>query len=154
MTDPDAIHPAPHWPSRADAEEVVALLPIIEAHAWRAVIRRTQGVRADGSFFDSPYGVTAPEVGQLVDLFGAPNWTDSAYQPTAALAQLRDPAVVAQASLAQVRTLATVFVRGEHFCEGFWAGEFENGNIQRVLRRLQTLLTQADVGWREPDAKN
>ena len=39
----------------------------------------------------------------------------------------------------EIRTMLTWFARGERFCDGFLAGEVNDGTVLRVLRRLDEL---------------
>lgn len=49
---------------------------------------------------------------------------------------LRQPGFVESADLKQIKTLLNYCVRGERFCDGFWARMIEDGHIRRILERL------------------
>ncbi len=143
---PDAVA-TPPMPDRQAAEALVALHKLIAVAGWQPVVGRTQGIRADGTTFDAPYPVYASEVHALVKAAAAPCWQVVGYDPVSAVNKLRNPQFVRTAALADMPTLLTVFVRGERFVDGFWAGEITDGTIQRVLERLETLLADPAIAW-------
>lgn len=85
------------------------------------------------------YPVYAADVTQFVRLAGDSWWMDTGYQPDEAWQMLADDAFIQSASLEQVKTMLTFFVRGERFSDGHWGNLLENGRIQALLNRLQTL---------------
>ncbi len=68
-----------------------------------------------------------------------PVWMDYDYDPAKASKLLADDNYVLQATLPQLSTLLTFCVRGERFNDGHWAAMLENGRVQLILKRLQTL---------------
>lgn len=87
----------------------------------------------------SPYPVYAADVKEFVRLAGDSWWMDTSYQPQEAGQMLADDAVIQSASLDQIKTMLTFFVRGERFSDGHWGHWLENGRVQLLLRRLQTI---------------
>lgn len=49
------------------------------------------------------------------------------------------PEKIQNTSVGDLRKLLTSIVRGDRFCEGLLGGEFRNGNIPAILRRLKEL---------------
>ena len=47
-------------------------------------------------------------------------WSDPSYEPSNTARMFNDEGFVATASLSQLRTMVTYFVRGEKFCDGHW----------------------------------
>jgi hypothetical protein len=70
---------------------------------------------------------------------------DTSYQPQEAGQMLADDAAVQSASLEQIKTMLTFFVRGERFSDGHWGWLLENGRIQSLLHRLKILRKELDA---------
>ena len=93
--------------------------------------------------FSSECDVTAgyPDaVEEFIDEASHKTWSDFEYDPEAAGQAIADPAFVARASLEQLRTLLTYFVRGERFCDGHWTALIADGTLDRLIQRLRQLL--------------
>lgn len=67
-------------------------------------------------------------------------WSDQYYDPNDSARMINDARFVATASLPQLRTMVTYFVRGEKFCDGHWAGMFRDGHVGRLIKRMRELL--------------
>ncbi|MCA9903863.1 MAG: hypothetical protein KC547_08405 [Anaerolineae bacterium] len=91
------------------------------------------------------YPVYAEDVKQFVKLVGDPWWMDTGYQPQEAGQMLADDAVIQSASLDQIKTMLTFFMRGERFSDGHWGSLLENGRVQSLLHRLKVLRKELDV---------
>ncbi|TFH15900.1 hypothetical protein E4H04_07530 [Candidatus Bathyarchaeota archaeon] len=92
----------------------------------------------DGSY-TFPYPVYKSEVLAFYMAAMQDIWMDHAYQPDEAWRMLADHQFVANASLAEIKTMLTFCVRGERFMDGHWADMIEHGHIRRLLERLSTL---------------
>ncbi|MGY6587564.1 MAG: DUF6508 domain-containing protein [Wenzhouxiangella sp.] len=66
-------------------------------------------------------------------------WSDSQYDPWVVGPQLEQDGFIESADLEQIRSLLTYCVRGERFCDGFWAKMIDEGYIERILARLAEL---------------
>lgn len=66
-------------------------------------------------------------------------WSDTSYASSDAADQIRNDSAIAEASLAQVKSMLTFCVRGERFCDGHWAEMVNSGRIGAILRRLKQL---------------
>ncbi|HET6386014.1 MAG TPA: DUF6508 domain-containing protein [Armatimonadota bacterium] len=52
---------------------------------------------------------------------------------------LEEPGALETADLDILRKLFTTIVRADRFCEGYLAGELENGHVTAILRRLKQI---------------
>jgi hypothetical protein len=91
------------------------------------------------------YPIYAADVTEFVRLAGDSWWMDTSYQPQEAGQMLADDAAVQSASLEQIKTMLTFFVRGERFSDGHWGWLLENGRIQSLLHRLEILCKELDA---------
>ncbi len=89
--------------------------------------------------WEGHYPIYAADVTQFVRLVGDPWWMDTGYQPQESGQMLADDALIQSAGLDQIKTMLTFFVRGERFSDGHWGWLLENGRIQSLLHRLQTI---------------
>ena len=55
---------------------------------------------------------------------------------------LRDEHLVKTASLSQIKTMLTFYVRGERFSDGHWGTMIETGYIRRLLERLNEIKSE------------
>ena len=124
-------------PDRMD--ELPAFLPAL-SRPEREFIREWNLVRKDA---EKVIVITPPiyaaDVYQFFRLAGQPWWCDYSYKPEKARAMLEDDGIIASATLAQVKTMLTLCVRGERFCDGFWASILSAGRVTALLRRLEVL---------------
>lgn len=77
-----------------------------------------------------------PTVVAFFEITAQSKWSDTAYDPEQAGKMLQDEQLVANASIAQIRTMLTYCTRGERFCDGHWGAMIEIGYVQRLLERL------------------
>ena len=85
----------------------------------------------------------APVVEEFFSLASQPCWSDYGYDPATAGDMVRDDAIIARATLDQIKTMLTFCVRGERFCDGHWDAMIHEGRIGAILRRLQQLRDEA-----------
>ena len=91
----------------------------------------------DGSF-TLPYPNYNSVVEEFFKAIRGP-WIDYDYDPGRAYKMLQDEQAVKAASPAEIKTMLTFCLRGEHFSDGHWAAMIEKGNIRRVLERLNEI---------------
>jgi hypothetical protein len=103
---------------------------------WKTVEPRSDGVST------LPYPVYDPIVGEFRQLVSQEFWCDYHYQMAEVDAMLGDETIIAIASLEQVKSMLTYFVRGERFCDGLQNRMIREGKIAAILRRLQVLRDQ------------
>jgi hypothetical protein len=131
---------------------ILDLLPIIDDPAFVPCQWPTfEPTIVNGkSVMQMPYPIYSPEVDELRSLFFVAAGSVDPYGPLP-----EDPTqegipfsvggthfpleYFATATLHQVHRYLKLASRGEHFCDGHIAGEFESGCIQAALRRLKEL---------------
>jgi hypothetical protein len=89
-----------------------------------------------------PYPDYAPIVGKFRQLVSQEFWCDYHYQMAEVDAMLSDDTIIAIASLEQVKSVLTYFVRGERFCDGLQNRLIREGKIAAILQRLEVLRDQ------------
>jgi len=126
-------------PTAVEIDELTAFLPRLYAEGFQPIVRWGGGVtQADGSI-TMPWPEYEKIVSEFFALAGSQQWSDFGYEPGTAGRMLQDAALVAAASLDQVKTMLTFCVRGERFCDGHWGAMIEEGHIRRLLERLVAL---------------
>ncbi len=73
-------------------------------------------------------------------------WIDAGYVPEEAERLLMDEAAVKDATIPEIRRMLTLIVRGERFCDGWWASMIEEGHVRRLLERLAEIESAGLVG--------
>jgi hypothetical protein len=66
-------------------------------------------------------------------------WRDVEYTNSQARTMLDEPSLIAAASIDQIKSMLTLCVRSERFCDGAWETIFENGYLLAILERLHNL---------------
>jgi hypothetical protein len=103
---------------------------------WHMAEPRSDGV---GTLPYPKYSLIVDEFRQLVS---QEFWCDYHYQMAEVGAMLSDETSIAIASLDQIKSMLTYFVRGERFCDGLQNRLIREGAIAAILRRLQVLRDQ------------
>ena len=120
-------------------DELLRFLPVFE-DPDRAYVKGWGGGEPTGDgAITVPYPIYCDDVLAFFTLAGQTHWSDFEYQPREAGAMLSDDALIATASLDEIRTMLTYCVRGERFGDGHWAYMLESGRILALLRRLAAL---------------
>ena len=123
--------------TRAHIDELLRFLPVLGSPGprteatWHVPGRDAEGVLA------MPYPTYPPALEEFFSLAGQECWCDFKYVPEEAGKMIRDDAVIASASLDQIKAMLTFCVRGERFCDGHWGAMVNEGRIGAILRRLQ-----------------
>lgn len=125
--------------TRKRISELVGYLPMF-ANPAADVEPKWHGLDLDVKSGQSilPYPVYPPKVEEFFRLAQQPCWFDPDYESNLAAELICNDEVIANASLAQIRTMLTYCVRGERFCGGLWAAMIGEGRIGAILQRLQT----------------
>jgi ribA/ribD-fused uncharacterized protein len=129
------VNPAP-CPTLQEIDTLVAFLPQLYAEGFTLIDRWGGGTKQPDGAITMPWPEYAPVVTQFFAAASQPCWCDYDYRPDEAARMLQDANGIANASLAQIKTLLTYCVRGERFCDGHWAAMIEQGHIRRLLQRL------------------
>ena len=126
---------AERQPTAQDIRELVAFLPRLygETAAPSAQWPETEEDE-DGVLIIHP-----PKYSEAVQSFMETivnrGWMGS-YDPTEVTNMLADEAAVGKAKLPEIRRMLTAVVRGERFCDGWWANVIESGQVRQLLERL------------------
>ena len=124
------------FPTQKEIYELVSYLPKLYAEGFKP-IKKWHGMHENK---DGICSFPWPEYEEVVtDFFKATSkkcWLDYAYHPEKAAKMLKDESTVKTADLSQIKSMLTYCVRGERFCDGFWGGVIEDGDIRRLLERL------------------
>lgn len=129
-------------PGIEDIQQLVAFLPRLYREGFQPVEKWEGGVRQKDGSYTVPYPAYQPEVLAFYQTAAQAVWMDFGYQPDEAWKMLSNPHFVANASLAQIKTMLTFCVRGERFSDGHWAAMIEQGHIRHLLERLSVLKDQ------------
>ena len=122
-------------PTHQEIEELTVFLPKLYADGFSPFESWGGGNQQDGSI-QFPYPIYNPVVTEFFGLVSAECWSDHGYDPKEAGEMLKDEDFVKTASLAQIKTMLTLCVRGERFSDGHWGAMIEEGHIRRLLERL------------------
>lgn len=128
--------------TRERIDELVRFLPTLDTPragintTFHSLDRETEGGEFIMPHPSYPY---PPAVGDLFLLTSQECWCDFGYSPKRAARMIRSDAVIASASLAQIKTMLTFCVRGERYCDGHWDAMIREGRIAAILRRLSQL---------------
>ncbi len=131
-------------PTRAQIEELVAYLPRLYAEGFEPVLRWHGGKPDAKGVWTLPYPQYNPVVEDFYRL--ATRWLDYGYNPEEAAHMLATEGFVQNATFAQIKTMLTYCIRGEHFSDGHWAEMIERGHIRRLLERLAQLASEPGTG--------
>lgn len=122
-------------PERADVEQLLRFRALLYPGG---IAIKTYEVR-EGTYWPDYHAV----VMQFYEQAGKDCWTDVHYLRHGGDAMLKNPSCIAQADLAQLKSLLTYCVRGERFCDGHWGAMIEQGHVLGLLDRLAVLHGQA-----------
>ena len=64
--------------------------------------------------------------------------------PDEAGRMLEDRDRVRQASVPEIKTMLTYRVRGDRICDGHWGAMIEQGDVRRLLERLEEIRAELD----------
>ena len=130
-------------PTYQEMQELAAFLPRLYSEGFKPVVKWNGGDRGEDGIFRLPYPVYDPVVEEFFQHAASECWLDYEYRPEEAARMLSDEGFVKSASLLQIKTMLTFCVRGERFSDGHWAEMIENGNIRRILERINVLSRDA-----------
>ncbi len=123
-------------PISKEIEELVSFLPQLYIDGFSPIEKWNGGTKGLDGIITMPW----PEYNEIVEAFYqvASNecWSDYDYAPEETARMLENDETTKTADLAQIKTMLTYCVRGEHFCDGHWGAMIEGGQIRRLLQRL------------------
>ena len=130
-------------PTYQEMQELAAFLPRLYSNGFKSVLKWNGGNQGKDGYLTLPWPEYNPVVAKFYYFAANPCWLDYEYRPEEAARMLKDEDYVKSASLAQIKTMMTYCVRGERFSDGHWADMIENGNIRRILERINELSADA-----------
>lgn len=119
-------------PTLTDIDALLAFMPGFRERERRFVRTEPSAANSWSYRYD-------PDVYAFFGVASAECWMDHDYDPERATMLLKDPRAIAGADLLTLRTLMTACVRGEKFCDGWWASILQDGTLLAVLERLEAI---------------
>lgn len=126
-------------PTQSEIDELLAFLPKLYDRDFQAVKAQDENLKMEDGVIEMSSPEYHPDVVKFFQIASEEQWNDPDYVPTRATAMLQRPEAVMTASLSEVRSLLTLCVRGERFCDGYWESVISEGQVRSVLLRLQEL---------------
>lgn len=126
-------------PASTDIAELLAFLPRFREAGFQAQIGthdRTDPVTGRYLWIGPIYH---PAVIEFFNVLNRPCWLDKHYQPRLCAVWLRDPQIIANADIAQIRAMLMYCNRQERVSEGTWGASVQEGYIEALLVRLEQL---------------
>ncbi|MET0084822.1 MAG: DUF6508 domain-containing protein [Sedimenticola sp.] len=112
---------------RKDFDTLLAYLGVFRASGYQCT-----------SESDDWYPAYRPEVSEFFTTLQNEPWVDYEYDPNAVGERLTK-AAIQDADIDELRSILTFMARSERFCDGAWAGHFEDGLLIEALERLKAL---------------
>ena len=119
-------------PDRSDMEALVAFLPQLKRNAEPV----SEWVHDSGHF---PHPIYKSWIEDFVTLAQQRCWCDYDYVQSGG-PQMFEDEFIKSASIEQVKTMLTYFVRGERFVDGLRGNLISTGKLLAVVLRLEALL--------------
>jgi len=129
----------PRLPTPREIAELVAFLPRLYAPGFVPITQWHGGDRGPDGAIRMPWPEYDPLVEEFTRAIASGGWLDYAYRPEEAYQMFADEDFIKTASLPQIRSMLTYFVRGERFSDGHWGAMIASGQIRRLLERLAEL---------------
>ena len=125
-----------------DIDKLLSFLPSLDAPGFKPIVRWGGGTKDESGVYTMPWPEYSETVARFFGNASKECWSDNQYLPELAGAMLKNEALVAVATIDQIKTMLTFCVRGERFCDGHWGAMIEEGYVRRLLSRLQELRRQ------------
>lgn len=129
-----------HSPSENDVKSITRFIEIFSAPGFDPLLSGEEKTALGLPKLAANYPMTRPEVDAFLKTIMQPCWTTMEYDSDHAQAMLNDDQRIAVADLDDIRQILTGYNRGERFCEGFHALMISNGQIIKVLKRIEEIL--------------
>ncbi len=127
--------------SRRDIDTLLAYRERLYAPDFKSVRIWRGGERREDGAITMPFPEYDPLVEEFVRAVTSTLGLDTGYSPEQASTLLEQPNGIEMATLEQIRTMLTFFVRWERFSDGHWGGMIERGYIRRILDRLARIAS-------------
>ena len=128
-----------HEITRQRVDELTRFLPAFATPGRKFTKEWAGGESIGDRTYTMRYPVYHEDVCEFFGLAARRCWQDLDYTSKNAHDMLADEDFISTCTLAELRTMLTLCVRGERFCDGFWEGQLESGKIVRLLERLVEL---------------
>jgi hypothetical protein len=126
-------------PSVAEIKKLVSFLPRLYAKGFTPVQKWGGASEHQDGSLSLPWPEYDPLVIEFFQIASQECWTDYDYDIAITEKNLNDESAVKRADLDLIKAMLTYCVRGEKFCDGHWGAMVEEGQIRRVLERLDQL---------------
>lgn len=113
-------------------DDLLAFLPIFENEKVQFVLEW------------NPYPQYSDEVKAFNRLAGKPFWNDRNYLSSEASKKINDDVFIASATLDDIKTMLTLYLRSERFGDGNWAHFLESGRIVAILQRIKVIRDELE----------
>jgi hypothetical protein len=130
------------FPTAIDIDELLSFLPRLYGAVISPFEETHPGSESNREgVMIMPFPRYTTAVVEFFRLAGKECWSDFRYDPRTAGRSLESEESIANASVAEIRTLLTYCVRGERFCDGHWGAVIQSGKIRLILNRLEQIRT-------------
>ncbi len=92
----------------------------------------------------TPKDIDADTLFSFILVLKADGWLVFDYQPRVATRMMEDRSLIQEASLDELRTLLTWFVRSEHWCHNGYTNLLATGFLDQIMERLDQLFKVAE----------
>ena len=123
-------------PNGRDIDELLRFLPIIDSPDFSPVDQWEGGTELDNGTFMFPYPEYNDIINQLYDVVTQECWSDHDYAKFDVATMYENRKFIENASLCDISSMLTYFVRGEKFCSGHMGEMIKTGKLSSVLKRL------------------
>lgn len=125
-------------PTQAEIDELLSFLPRLYKEGFSPTTDDPCTRSAEGVV-----EITGPKYNELVlDFVNSASkdcWSDANYLVSKPQDIIGSKTAIESASVAELKSVITFFVRGERFCDGHWGVLIADGTIRRVLSRLSLI---------------
>jgi len=123
---------ASRLPTLEEIEKLTSYLPRLYAEGFSPIENWNDGKMKDGSM-TLPYPDYLPLVHEFFGHVASDGWLDYEYIPEQAYQMLQDENALKTASLEQIQTMLTFFIRCERFSNGHWGEMIVKGFIRHLF---------------------
>jgi hypothetical protein len=124
------------------AEQICRLVDYLSkfrAHDFAPVIEWVGGDEIEPGVISVPHPRYDETLSAFMHEASQDWWQDFDYTKSDARNMLDWPELIAVASIAQIKSMLTLCVRSERFCDGAWQDIFEKGYLTAILERLDRM---------------
>jgi Family of unknown function (DUF6508) len=123
--------------NEARVEELLSFLPFFEESKGKNIVKWRGGERREDGSHTMPFPDYPEEVYRFFRAAAKPWWCDPNYLAAKPRELLN--AGLEGADMDKAKSVLTFCCRGERFCDGFWEGLIESGDLVIVLKKIREL---------------